>query len=94
MNDHTKCFILAASGYEEITYITLTERLESDPSYQDRKFIPLHGMLMEVSEDDYKDFYRERRRQKYLREEAVRADEVSYDASHGIPWIPSKPCVC
>ena len=80
MNDNAKCFILTASGYEEINYITLTQRRESDPSYQSRRFILLHGMLMEVSEDDYKEFYKDRRRQKYLREEAVRVDEVSYDA--------------
>jgi len=76
MNDNAKCFTFTASGYEEITYITLTERRESDPSYQNRRFIPLHGMLMEVSEDDYKKFYKDRRRQKYLREESVRVDEV------------------
>lgn len=80
MNDNAKCFILTTRGYEEITYITLTELRESDPSYQNRRFIPLHGMLMEVSETGYKDFYRDRRRQKYLHEESVRVDEVSYDA--------------
>ena len=80
MHSNAKCFILTASGYEEITYGILTERRENDPSYMNRRFIPLHGMLLEVREEDYKDFYRDKRRQKYLQEESVRVDEVSYNA--------------
>ena len=80
MKDNTKCFILTINGYEEITYKTLTKLREDDLSYQNRKFISLHGMLMEVSEADYKVFYRDRRRQRYLREESIRVGEVSYNA--------------
>ena len=43
------------------------------------EFIPLHGMLLEVPPEDYAAFYRDRRRQKYLREEAIRHREFSYD---------------
>jgi len=80
MKENAKCFILTVSGYEEITYTILTERIESDPSYKSRRFIPMHGMLLEVQEKDYKEFYRAIRRQKYLQEESVRVNEVSYNA--------------
>ena len=36
-------------------------------------------MLLEVPPEDYDAFYRDRRRQKYLREEAIRHKEFSYD---------------
>ena len=80
MKENAKCFILTVTGYEEITYITLAERIESDPSYKSKRFVPLHGMLLEVQEKDYKEFYKAIRRQKYLHEESVRVDEVSYNA--------------
>ena len=59
MKDRSKCFILTPYGYEEITYAELTLRRETEPAYHDRRFIPLHGMLLEVSPDDYKTFYRD-----------------------------------
>lgn len=60
-----KCFVLSPEGYEEITYDALCRRRESDPSYAQRKFIPLHGMLMEVTPEEYADFYRTQNRQAY-----------------------------
>jgi RNA polymerase sigma factor (sigma-70 family) len=80
MFDNSKCFILTPDGYEEITYAELIRRQESDAAYRERWFIPVHGMLLEVREDEYRDFYRERRRQKYLGEEAARAGVFSYNA--------------
>jgi RNA polymerase sigma factor (sigma-70 family) len=80
MKEQTKCFILTPDGYEEITYAELTRRQEANPSYRDRWFIPAHGMLMEVSEADYKEFYRAKRRQTYIDEEASRAGAFSYNA--------------
>ena len=80
MKNNARCFVLTQGGYEEITYTALQERREADPGYLTRRFVSLHGMLMEVREEDYKDFYRDRRRQKYLREESIRADEVYYSA--------------
>lgn len=61
-----KCFVLSPEGYEEITYDALCRRRETDPSYAQRKFIPLHGMLMEVSAEEYAAFYRSKNRQAYL----------------------------
>jgi RNA polymerase sigma factor (sigma-70 family) len=78
MNPQSKCFILTTDGYEEITYAELTQRRERDPGYRDKRFIPLHGMLLEVAEADYKAFYRCKRRQKYLAEEAARVGEFSF----------------
>jgi RNA polymerase sigma factor (sigma-70 family) len=80
MKDQTKCFILTPDGYEEITYAELIIRQEADPSYTKRRFIPVHGMLMEVSEEEYRDFYRVKRRQTYIDEEASRAGAFSYNA--------------
>lgn len=42
--------------------------------------INLGYALMEVTEADYKDFYRVRRREKYIQEEAIRVGEFSYNA--------------
>ncbi len=80
MNSNTRCFILAPDGYEEIRYAELVERRLQDPAYTHRRFIPLHGMLMEVGEAEYRRFYRDRRRQKYIAEEAAKNGEVSYHA--------------
>ena len=80
MKNNARCFILTPDGYEEITYTALQERRDADPGYLERRFVPLHGMLMEVSPDDYREFYRDVERKKYLRREAKRADEVYYNA--------------
>jgi RNA polymerase sigma factor (sigma-70 family) len=80
MKDPYKCFILTPDGYEEITYTELTRRRKADATYRDRRFIPVQGMLLEVSEDNYKAFYKDTERQKYLRKEAKRMDEMSYNA--------------
>lgn len=80
MNDNTRCFILADDGYEEISYAELQERRANNPVYADKRFIPLHGMLMEVTEADYRAFYRNIRRQRYIDEEAARNGAFSYNA--------------
>ena len=75
----SKCFIKTDNGYEEITYEELLRREEADPSYKRRRFLPLHGMLMEVTLEQYKDFYKERRRQKYLYERSRENRDISID---------------
>ena len=79
MKDQTKCFILTPAGYEEISYAELKERCKNDPAYASKRFIPLHGMLLEVSSEDYHEFYRNTRRQKYIEEESSRAGAFSYN---------------
>lgn len=75
----SKCFIKTDNGYEEITYEELLRREEADPSYKGRRFLPLHGMLMEVTPEQYRDFYKERRRQKYLYERSKENRDISID---------------
>lgn len=76
---NTKCFIFSSDGYDEITYSELCRRGETDPSYQDKKFLVVQGMLLEVTPEQYKDYYKDKRRQKYLRECAVANGEISFD---------------
>ena len=71
-----KVFILESGVYAELSYIEFRQR---EDTYQGRRFIPLHGMLMEVSENDYKAFYKDKRRQKYLDERSAKNGDFSYD---------------
>ena len=75
----SKCFIMTDNGYEESTYAELLRREEADSSYKGRRFLPLHGMLMEVTPEQYRDFYKERRRQKYLYERSKENRDISID---------------
>lgn len=74
-----KCFIFTPDGYEEITYTELCRRRETNQSYEGKKFIPLHGMLMEVTQEQYQEFYQDRRRQKYLDERSKGNGDISID---------------
>ena len=76
---NAKCFVFALDGYEEITYSELCRRRETDQSYEEKKLIPLHGMLMEVTPEQYWEFYRNRRRQKYLDERSKDNGDISID---------------
>ena len=78
-NQNCICFIRSENGFEQITYEELCHRMKTDISYADKLFIPLHGMLMEVSEKDYKDFYKFKRRQKYIDERSVENGDFSYN---------------
>ena len=62
--------------YVELSYVQFNQRKEC---YAGRRFIPLYGMLMEVSEGDYKAFYKDKRRQKYLDERSAKNGDFSYD---------------
>lgn len=74
-----KVYVLENGGYTELSYGEFCRRLETDLSYADKLFLPLHGMLMEVSKADYEDFYRQKRRQKYMNERSRSNGDVSYD---------------
>lgn len=75
-----KIFILENGEYIEISYEELCRLTEDNNNlYADKLFLPLHGMLMEVTEDAYKDFYRDKRRQKYLKEQSEENGDISYD---------------
>ena len=75
-----KVFILESGNYKEITYSELKQSEQEDKSYMDKFFLPLHGMLMEVTEETYKEYYRDKRRQKYIDERSRLNGDVSYNA--------------
>lgn len=75
-----KVFILEKGNYKEITYSELKQLEQADKSYMDKFFLSLHGMLMEVTEQTYKEYYRDKRRQKYIDERSRLNGDVSYNA--------------
>ena len=74
-----KVFILENGGYTELSYEEFCRRRETNPSYAGKLFLPLYGMIMEVSKADYEDFYRQERRQKYIDERSAGNGDISYD---------------
>ena len=81
MKNNARCFILSDGNYEEeISYAELQARRVNNPVYATKRFIRLHGMLMEVTEADYRSFYRDKRRQQYIDEEASFHGTFSYNA--------------
>ena len=71
-----KVFVLENGTYLELS---CTEFRRREDTYQGRRFIPLHGMLMEAPEDDYKAFYKQKRREKYMKERSRDNGDFSYD---------------
>ena len=64
--------------YIEITNEEHEARKAMDKQYAKRWFVPMHGMLMEVEEAFYKDFYRQKERDDYLSWRAKNKD-ISYN---------------
>lgn len=79
MNSKIK-FQIKEDNYKEITYSELKQLEQADKSYMDKFFLPLHGMLMEVTEETYRDYYRDKRRQRYIDERSRLNGDVSYNA--------------
>jgi RNA polymerase sigma factor (sigma-70 family) len=80
MSNNSKCFVLHQHGvYEEITYAELKKRRTIDSRYDKKRFIQLHGMLLEVSEQSYSEYYKYERRRRYIEEESKRNGEIHYD---------------
>lgn len=75
----SKCFVFSKDGYEEITYSELCLRKDTDIRYQEKKFVPLHEMLMEVTPEQYADFYRTKNRQRYLDRRSAENRDISID---------------
>lgn len=71
-----KVFVLEGKAYLELSY---SEFRQQAARYHGRRFIPLHSMLLEVSENDYKAFYKKKRREKYLKERSRDKGDFSYD---------------
>ena len=75
-----KVFILENGEYVEISYEELCCREETDCTYKDKLFLPLYGMIMEVTESTYLEFYKLQRRQKYINERSRDNKDISYDS--------------
>ena len=73
-------YIIANGGYTELTYEEFRRRVQICPLYADKLFLPLYGSLMEVSKEDYEEYYRQRNRQIYIDRRASRNGDVSYNA--------------
>ena len=69
-----KIFILENGRYQELTYEEFCKRKEQEPEFSEKLFVPIHGVLMEVTEKTYREFYRDKRRQKYIKEQEVDAE--------------------
>lgn len=68
MKENAKCFIKIKNGtYKEITYKELQDRQKRYITYKNKKFIPVHECLLEVSLDKYKEFYQDIEHNKYIR---------------------------
>ncbi len=85
MKEDSKCFIKIENGiYEEITYKELEKRRKLINDYKQKKFIYIHGMLLEVSKKEYKDYYVEIERNRYSKRvlqklQAVSIEELNTD---------------
>lgn len=45
-----KIFILENGRYQELTYEEFCKRKEQEPELLEKLFVPIHGVLMEVTE--------------------------------------------
>lgn len=77
---HTS-FILKDGKYREIATSKLIRNGRWLPPYDKRRFLKLHGYLMEVNQKTYIEFRHQQRRDKYLREEAELHNQFSYNAA-------------
>lgn len=75
-----KVFVLENGQYAEITFEELQRREKENKGYKDKYFLPLHGMLMEVTKEEYTLYYKEKRRERYIAEQAKEVGAFSYDA--------------
>ena len=73
-------YIIENGGYTELTYEEFRRRVQICPLYADKLFLPLYGSLMEVSKEDYEEYYRQRNRQIYIDRRASRNGDVFYNA--------------
>ena len=73
-------YIIENGEYTELTYEEFRRRVQICPLYADKLFLPLYGSLMEVSKEDYEEYYRQRNRQIYIDRRASRNGDVSYNA--------------
>lgn len=88
-----KVFIKINGIYTELTYQEFCNLKRKETSYANKHFIPVQGMLLEVDEENYKDFYRDKERNRYLKKIDIENNLCSIDAldnedNNGIDFIP------
>lgn len=87
MNKYILCFVLDDNGgYRPVPYSALVNDGIRNPEYINRYFLPLHGYLLEVSREDYLEYYRSNRRQRYIEERAKKNGDISYHALDTDDW--------
>lgn len=74
-----KVFIIENDKYIEITYEEFLEYYNADEWYKNKYFIPIQGMLLEVSERDYTWHYKVIERNKYLKKLDIVHSLISMD---------------
>ncbi len=110
--DHTdkKVFIIENGEYKEIPYsdfracIEAAKRAEeetTDEAKPDKRFfIAMDDTILEVTHEQYIDYYKDKRRQKYVDEEAVAAgvffaDDLTDSSINGeVIFVDTAPDVC
>lgn len=88
-----KVFVKVNGIYTELTYQEFCNLKRKEISYAHKYFIPVQGMLLEVDEENYKDFYRDKERNRYLKKNDIENSLCSIDAldnedNNGIDFIP------
>ncbi len=90
--DPKKVFILENGDYKELTYQRFCEYRKLNKSYENKHFIPIQGMLLEVNKEAYAEFYRKKERMRYLEKLDIDNSLISIDAfdsenNNGIDFI-------
>ena len=84
----------------EANHLSENDNTSENRAFSGRFFISIDDTLLEVSQEQYIDFYKDKRRQKYIEEEADTAGEFSVDAfSDGlfngeVIFVDTAPDVC
>lgn len=87
-----KVFVKVNNTYKELTYQEFCHSKREETLYEDKHFIPVQGMLLEVDEQTYKEFYRDKERNRYLKKLDIENSLCSIDAldsedKNGIEFI-------
>lgn len=78
--DRKHGFVLENGKYQEILTSDMVENGKWKPGFESRRFLKLHGYLMEVDENSYRDYQCRHNRDRYLAKEAARHNEFSYNS--------------
>ena len=105
-----KVYIIENGEYKEIPYSDFEERMAANAPSEEEKtdeakpkksfFILIDDALLEVTHEQYIDYYKDKRRQKYVDEEAVAAgvffaDDLTDSSINGeVIFVDTAPDVC